>query len=174
VLTRFILSPVQYWPLRLSAKERVSIGMKQINFRNETELLAYAARLSTLIEPPCVIFLSGILGAGKTTFVRGFLQGLGFKGAVKSPTFTLVEDYLLQDKLIYHFDVYRIRDPEELEWMGIRDYFERAILLVEWPERAEGYLPQPDLHWRLEMASSGRNLILEAASHIGQRVLANM
>lgn len=146
--------------------------MSHINFKNEADLLAYAARLSALIEPPCVIFLSGILGAGKTTFVRGFLRGLGFEGRVKSPTFTLVEDYILQNKLIYHFDVYRIHDPEELEWMGIRDYLEQAILLVEWPLRALDYLPKPDLHWRLEIASEGRDLILEEASDVGKRILA--
>src|SRR5437667_11760177 len=123
---------------------RGSFVVNRINFKNEAELLAYAARLSTVVEPPCVIFLSGILGAGKTTFVRGFLSGLGFSGLVKSPTFTLVETYNLQNKFIYHFDLYRIHDPEELEWMGIRDYFDNAIVLIEWPERAIHELPKPD------------------------------
>jgi tRNA threonylcarbamoyladenosine biosynthesis protein TsaE len=145
-----------------------------VNFKNETDLLDYAARLSGLIEPPCVIFLSGILGAGKTTFVRGFLRGLGFEGLVKSPTFTLVEDYVLQNKCIYHFDVYRLGDPEELEWMGIRDYLGKSILFVEWPERAQNYLPEPDLHWRLEITSEGRSLILERVSLVGQGILNNL
>lgn len=141
------------------------------HFKDETELLAYAARLSAVVEPPCVIFLSGILGAGKTTFVRAFLTGLGFSGLVKSPTFTLVETYSLQNKLIYHFDLYRIHDPEELEWMGIRDYFDKAVLLIEWPERAMNDLPEPDLYWRLEITPSGRDLILEKMSDVGQGIL---
>ncbi len=145
-----------------------------INFKNEAELRAYAAELSSWVEPPCVIFLSGSLGAGKTTFVRGFLRGLGFKGLVKSPTFTLVEDYVLQNKSIYHLDVYRIRDPEELESIGIRDYFNQTILIIEWPERAIDYLPKPDLYWRLEISpeGEGRNLILKEASDVGRRILA--
>lgn len=138
-----------------------------MHFKNEAELLSYAAKVAVLIKAPAVIFLSGHLGVGKTTFVRGFLRGLGFEGLVKSPTFTLVEDYFLQNQSIYHFDLYRIRDPEELEWMGIRDYLDHGILLVEWPERAIDYLPKPDLHWQLEIASGGRDLILIEASEVG-------
>jgi len=149
--------------------------MQHIHFKNEAELLAYAAKIAHFVEPPTVIFLSGNLGVGKTTFVRGFLRELGFKDAVKSPTFTLVEDYFLQNKLIYHFDLYRINDPEELEWMGIRDYLEHAILLVEWPERALDCLPIPDLSWRLEIASEGgRNLILLEATERGKEVLGKV
>jgi tRNA threonylcarbamoyladenosine biosynthesis protein TsaE len=143
----------------------------RLYFKNEAALSAYAARLANLVVPPCVIFLSGSLGAGKTTFVRGFLRGLGFKGRVKSPTFTLVEEYFLQNKKIYHFDFYRICDPEELECMGIRDYFDEAVLLIEWPERASAYLPTPDLTYYLEILESGRALTCQPESEVGHEIL---
>lgn len=142
-----------------------------IYFKNKANLQTYAARLAVLVEPPCVIFLSGGLGAGKTTFAQGFLRGLGFKGRVKSPTFTLVEEYFIEDKKIYHFDFYRINDPEELVLMGVRDYFEKAIFLVEWPEYALTSLPKPDLNYQFEILENGRNLVVKEASVVGKEIL---
>ncbi|NNM58276.1 MAG: tRNA (adenosine(37)-N6)-threonylcarbamoyltransferase complex ATPase subunit type 1 TsaE [Legionellales bacterium] len=106
-----------------------------------------------------VIFLYGNLGAGKTTLVRGFLRALGFKGSVKSPTFTVVESYEVNHQLIHHFDLYRLNDPEELEQLGIRDYLDEGnICFFEWPEKTQNNLPSPHLSCYIEILKNGRNV----------------
>lgn len=133
------------------------------------------ARLAALIEPPMVIFLHGELGAGKTTLVRGLLHALGHKGPVKSPTFTLVEPYRLAGVDVYHFDLYRLSDPEELDYLGARDYFSSASLcLIEWPEQGRGWLPEADLQLRLEYRDDGRHAILCAVGARGAALLENL
>ena len=144
--------------------------------KNETEQLQLAASMASYIQPGMVIFLDGDLGTGKTTIVRGFLKSLGFVGNVKSPTYTLVEPYLIDNQEIYHFDLYRLGSPDELEYAGGRDYFDgRSICLIEWPEKAHGYLPEADLLCQLSYKnqgdSQGRYCELSANTQKGQILL---
>jgi tRNA threonylcarbamoyladenosine biosynthesis protein TsaE len=105
----------------------------------------FGAQLWAELPSKCLVFLYGDLGAGKTTLVRGFLRAAGYSGAVKSPTYTLVEEYAIAGRKIVHFDLYRVVDPEELEWIGIRDYFDQDCqCFIEWPDKGKGFLPTPD------------------------------
>lgn len=114
------------------------------------------------------LFLSGDLGAGKTTLTRGLLRGYGHQGAVKSPTYTLVEPYEETRYSIYHFDLYRINTPEEVEFLGVLEYFEEVNLcVVEWAEKGRGFLPAPDLELALENAGAGRRIHWHARSAKG-------
>jgi tRNA threonylcarbamoyladenosine biosynthesis protein TsaE len=125
-------------------------------------MLAYGSAIAASLAGDELIFLEGDLGAGKTTLARGILRGLGFPGHVKSPTYTLVEPYEFDLIHVYHFDFYRIKDPEELEYVGLDDLLaERAIKLVEWPERAFGRLPQPNHAIRIKAAGDGRIIEIE-------------
>ena len=120
-----------------------------------------------------VVALSGELGAGKTTLVRGMLRGLGWRGPVKSPSYALVEHYLVSSLYFYHFDFYRFSDSREWESTGFAEYFRPdSICVIEWPERLGPWLPRPDVSLRLEYAPSGRTLSLSAGSEIGSACLA--
>lgn len=158
--------------------------MEQI-LRNEADTVAAGLKLGALLEQGLTVYLEGQLGAGKTTLTRGILNALGHTGAVKSPTYTLVEPYEELPFRLYHFDLYRLGDPEELAYLGIRDYFhEGSLCLVEWPDRGLGFLPEPDIRLELqpqrldqgsvepELAQIGRKLTITAITDKGKSVLA--
>lgn len=153
----------------------VNEAMLSVESPDEAAMVALGARVATVHEPGMVVYLNGELGMGKTTFCRGYIQSLGHDGAVKSPTYTLVEPYELGGLTVYHFDLYRLGDPEELEFMGVRDYFDGVnICLVEWSERGTGVLPRADLVINIERTGVGRLLQFYAASPLGKRVVQRL
>lgn len=147
----------------------------QFYLADETQQTALGGQLARALHSG-VIYLEGDLGAGKTTFTRGFIQGLGHQGAVKSPTYTLVEPYVFDQLTVYHFDLYRLADPEELEMIGIRDYFdETALCLIEWPGKGQGFLPPADLRLTFSLAeTSGRHLQIDALTPLGRQALQQL
>jgi tRNA threonylcarbamoyladenosine biosynthesis protein TsaE len=146
--------------------------MRSVTARSAEETEALGEALAAVAEPGLKLYLSGELGAGKTTLVRGFLRGLGWRGKVTSPTFTLIEPYEAGTMPVYHFDLYRLRAPEDLEAIGFRDYFDGGgVCLVEWPERAEGLLAAPDLQVELRIQGHDRVITLRPVGAAGQRLL---
>ncbi len=145
---------------------------KTFNLCDEAATSDLAKRLAGVISAPCLLYLEGDLGAGKTFFVRSLLQSLGFSGKVKSPTYTLMEPYQIGSTHYYHFDLYRIADPEELELLGARDVLtEDAVSFIEWPEKGTGWLPTPDLRLKLSHFNAGRKAELSAESPRGTTIL---
>ena len=149
--------------------------LNDIALKTEQESLELGRCLADCIKEVgsslTVIKLSGDLGAGKTTMSRGILRSFGHDGQVKSPTYTLVEPYTLADIDVFHFDLYRLGDPEELEFMGIRDYFEapkgtdrKVICLIEWPEKGGDLIPQADIDIHLSVDGMGRRACVSLSS----------
>ena len=136
----------------------------RVKLSSETEQVRFGQMLANLLPRSVVVFLEGDLGAGKTTLVRGVLRGLGWQGNVKSPTYTIVEPYELDGVNLYHFDLYRLAAPEELEYLGLREMLGQGMLFFEWPERGTGFLPQPDCMIRIRHLQQGREVILETAN----------
>src|SRR5690554_211555 len=142
---------------------------------NEDATLAAGMHLASYLQPGMTVYLHGDLGAGKTTFVRGILHGLGYQGKVKSPTYTIVEPYNVSRFNIYHFDLYRFNDHYEWEAAGFRDYFNpQSICLIEWPEKAAELLPSADMDISLEPSGHGRTLSIRANSSLGEHCLHAM
>lgn len=143
---------------------------------SSTAMLQFGQQLTMVCPPRFICYLHGTLGAGKTTLVRGFLQGLGHQGRVKSPTYTLVEPYTLPQRQVFHFDLYRLADPEELDYIGIRDYLRTdAICLFEWAEKGEGWLPPPD--WQVQIdyvKEEQRHVSVKAETPIGEQALVGL
>ena len=152
------------------------------SLKNETALLAFGEKLAKQFtdylnsehNQGLVVYLEGELGAGKTTLTRSIVQAFGHQGNVKSPTYTLVEEYQLAPYTIYHFDLYRLADPEELEFMGIRDYFRsNTLCLLEWPSRGEGMIPTADIIIHIQYAAEGRTIEVKINSASAQTFFAN-
>lgn len=144
---------------------------------DEAATLACGARFAKIVKASLVVYLHGDLGAGKTTFVRGVLHGLGYAGKVKSPTYTLVEPYVISHNVtssydLYHFDLYRFASDDEWDAAGFRDYFNpQSICMIEWPEKAEHVLPEPDIHVRFSQLDEGRKIRFTAGSPLGMQCL---
>jgi tRNA threonylcarbamoyladenosine biosynthesis protein TsaE len=157
-------------------RESALISLTAADAQATRAIGASIARALITPEAPFVITLEGELGAGKTTLVGGLLNALGFQGHARSPTYTLIEPYELAGRAIYHLDLYRLTDPQEIEALGIRDLLEAgAVFVIEWPERAEGLLPALDLKVQIRYATQfGRQVDLVAGSNAGKSVLTRI
>ena len=142
---------------------------------DEAATVAFGQALAKVSKGRGLFTLSGNLGTGKTTLSRGLIQSCGHSGAVKSPTYTLVEPYEIGTQRIYHFDLYRMEDPEELEFIGLRDYLEEdALVLIEWPEKAFGVLPTADIEFKLALDNRGRVISWGARTALGEEISASL
>jgi tRNA threonylcarbamoyladenosine biosynthesis protein TsaE len=141
----------------------------------EDESIKFATTLAKFIKPPLVITFSGEIGMGKTTLIRSLLRSLGVSSAIKSPTFSLLESYDLGRMQLHHFDLYRIQDETELDYIGFRDYFGVSdVCCVEWPNRAEKYLADVDLAFKLVRKGEGRDMQVDALTPAGNTLLAGL
>lgn len=166
----------------MHSANNITLISKEAILGDEAATLDCGARFANVVHPGLVVYLHGDLGAGKTTFVRGVLHGLGYIGKVKSPTYTLVEIYELEPYVIefnvkssynlYHFDLYRFMSEEEWDAAGFRDYFNtQSVCMIEWPEKAEHVLPEPDIHVRLSLHDAGHKIQFTAGSTLGMQCL---
>ncbi|MEQ1813589.1 MAG: tRNA (adenosine(37)-N6)-threonylcarbamoyltransferase complex ATPase subunit type 1 TsaE [Candidatus Nitrotoga sp.] len=147
----------------------------KLNLADEAATESFAAQLSACIRPGMVIYLIGDLGAGKTTLVRALLNALGYSGRVKSPTYTLLEHYEIGGLHLRHFDLYRFNSSDEWEQAGFHDEFDRRnICLIEWPEKAQGFISAADIIITFEILPDSRNLKIRALTQIGRKCLKNL
>ena len=153
-------------------KSNPELTVLNLSLDTENDTHQFGALLGKQLSAPLVCYLRGDLGVGKTRLVRAVIQSLGYDGNVKSPTYTLVEPYQLQGVNIYHFDLYRISDPEELDFLGIRDYFDhQSISFIEWPDKGKGWLNAADLSILLEFNGDGRKIQLSGLTEKGIKLL---
>jgi tRNA threonylcarbamoyladenosine biosynthesis protein TsaE len=149
--------------------------MLELKLPNPAATLRLGEALAAGVAPGRVLFISGDLGAGKTTLVRGLLRGLGYAGRAKSPTYALVEPYSFSSLDLYHFDFYRFKDRSEWLNSGFREHFNPgSVCVVEWPEKAGDLLSPPDLQIRLEFDGDGRRARLESCSEAGKAWLSSL
>jgi len=153
-----------------------SIQQRTLYLENENETLKLGKTLAQLCPPDqFTIHLEGDLGAGKTTLSRGLLRQLGHQGNVKSPTYTLVERYDLVNRTVFHFDLYRLTDPEELDYLGMDDYLSNnSLCLIEWAQQGGDFLPSPDLLISLTYQNDGRYVEMSSYTEAGQKLLINI
>lgn len=143
-----------------------------LRLKNEEETKKLACSFAKYCTPPLIITLQGNLGVGKTTFIRALLKSMGVESTIKSPSFSIVETYTLENLYLHHFDLYRMKDPEELEYIGFRDYqTEHSILCIEWPEHGEPYIPQPDLVMHIQHQDTGRLWEISGHTEKGNGIL---
>jgi len=152
----------------------MDVSVYYLENEQSTELFG-GALAKSLPEEGLVIYLHGDLGTGKTTLSRGIIRALGHTGAVKSPTYTLAEPYEFFHFPLYHFDLYRLTHPEEVEFLGVEEYFEPpSVCIIEWPERGQGFLPPADLDFSLQAQGSGRRLICRMCSDTGVQTMSRV
>ena len=155
-----------------------SLVQQAVSFElnNEEETCVFASRLASCLSVPLVLAFSGDLGAGKTTLIRAMLRSLGVTGAIKSPTFSLVESYALPaGGEVHHFDLYRIHDDAELDYIGFRDYFSSdALCCIEWPERSAQLLLDVDLLFSIKIQERARYLTVFALSLMGVSIISSL
>ncbi len=153
------------------------------NISTEDEMITFGNLIGRILfdflpkkaKKATLLFFEGNLGVGKTTICKGILNSSGYDGIVKSPTYNLVETYELASSRYPHFDLYRLGSPEELDYIGIRDYFQSGdICLVEWPDRGKGFLPLPDLCFKISVKRSGRELNIESKTQLGELFLNHL
>jgi len=143
-----------------------------IELKDEQSTQYVGELIAKYLQAPLICYLQGDLGVGKTRIVRAIIQSLGYVGNVKSPTYTLVEPYQLETVTAYHFDLYRLSDPEELDYLGIRDYFdEQSLCFIEWPDKGKGWLADADISISLEYLGQGRRCKITAHSKAGTILL---
>ena len=153
------------------------------NISTEDEMITFGNLIGRILfdflpkkaKKATLLFFEGNLGVGKTTICKGILNSSGYDGIVKSPTYNLVETYELASSRYHHFDFYRLGSPEELDYIGIRDYFQSGdICLVEWPDRGKGVLPLPDLCFKISAKRNGRELNIEYIAQLGELFLNHL
>jgi tRNA threonylcarbamoyladenosine biosynthesis protein TsaE len=155
-------------------EQQLSGDSGAIEFPQEQDLISFAGRFATDIQAPLVIWLEGDLGAGKTTFARGLIQAMGYKGRVKSPTYGLLEQYQAGAAQILHMDLYRIGEPGELEFLGLADLLDnQTILLIEWPDKGGNWIPEADFVFKFGYTPEGRDLHWSARTSAARAITLN-